>query len=330
MNDRAISLLENYDFTVNKTKKGRGAMIAETDRGLKLFAEYTGPKEKVDLQEALMNRTKAAGFLNIDCFVRNKEDSILSIDYDGKAYIVKDYYSAGECTVSDWEECKKAATSLAKLHKAMRGHLLEYPLSISKEAFATEFQKRDAELKRVRNFIRKTSRKSDFEILFLECFSHFEKQAEKAAGYLNEQTAEALCERIKKEGMFCHGDCSHHNILIEENNVFIINFEKFKQDIQVKDLALFLRKILEKNNWSGGLGLDMLNAYEQVLPFTKEEVRYIYARLIYPEKFWKIANGYLNQRKSLPSKRQKEKLEALLAGEEARREFLDLFEKTYQ
>lgn len=330
MNDRAISLLENYDFTVNKIKKGRGAMIAETDKGLKLFAEYTGPKEKVDLQEALMNQTKAAGFLNIDCFVRNKEDTILSIDYDGKAYIVKDYYSAGECNVSDPEECKKAARCLAKLHKAMRGHLLEYPLSISKEVFATEFQKRDAELKRVRNFIRKTSRKSDFEILFLECFSHFEKQAEKAAGYLNEQTAEALCERIKKEGMFCHGDCSHHNILIEENNVFIINFEKFKQDIQVKDLALFLRKILEKNNWSGGLGLDMLNAYEQVLPFTKEEVRYIYARLIYPEKFWKIANGYLNQRKSLPSKRQKEKLEALLAGEEARREFLDLFEKTYQ
>ena len=31
----------------------------------------------------------------------------------------------------------------------------------------------------------------------------------------------AFDERIKKEGMFCHGDCSHHNILIEENNVFI-------------------------------------------------------------------------------------------------------------
>lgn len=330
MNDRAISLLENYDFTVNKTRKGRGAIIAETDKGMKLFAEYTGPKEKADLQEILMHRTKEAGFFNIDCFVKNREGAILSVDYDGRAYIVKDYYSVPECNVSDPAACKKAAASLARLHKSMRGHFLEYPVSVSKEAFSTELQKRDAELKRVRSYVRKTTTKSDFEILFLKSFSHFEKQAERANGYLNAQTAELLCERIKKEAMFCHGDCSHHNILVENEQVYIVNFDKFKQDIQVKDLSLFLRKVLEKNNWSGTLGLSMLSAYEQVLPFTKEEVCYIYARLIYPEKFWKIANGYLNQRKSLPGRRQKEKLEALLAGEEARREFLELFEKTYQ
>lgn len=329
MNDRAVSLLENYDFTVNKTKKGRGAIIAETDKGLKLFAEYNGPKEKVDLQELLMNTIKAAGFFNIDCFVRNKEDSILSIDYDGKAYMVKDYYLARECNVSDRWECKRAALALARLHKAMRGNLTEYPVTISKEVFRTEFQKRDQELKRVRNFIRKTSRKNDFEILFLECFSHFEEQAKKAEDYLNEETVQTLCDRVLKEGMFCHGDCSHHNILLEEESVYMVNFEKFRQDIQVKDLTLFLRKVLEKNSWSGSLGMEILEAYQQVLPFTKEEVMYIYARLIYPEKFWKIANGYLNQRKSLPSKRQKEKLETLLAGEQDREQFLTLFEATY-
>ena len=329
MNDRAVSLLENYDFTVNKTKKGRGAIIAETDKGLKLFAEYNGPKEKVDLQELLMDTIKAAGFFNIDCFVRNKEDSILSIDYDGKAYMVKDYYLAKECNVSDRGECKRAALALAKLHKAMRGNFTEYPVTISKEVFFTEFQKRDQELRRVRNFVRKTSRKNDFEILFLECFSHFEEQAKKAESYLNEETVQTLCERVLKEGMFCHGDCSHHNILLEEENVYIVNFEKFRQDIQVKDLTLFLRKVLEKNNWSKSLGMEILEAYQQILPFTKEEVMYICARLIYPEKFWKIANGYLNQRKSLPSKRQKEKLEILLASEQEREQFLKSFEAAY-
>lgn len=326
MNDRAVSLLENYDFTVNKTKKGRGAIIAETDKGLKLFAEYNGPKEKVELQELLMDTIKAAGFFNIDCFVRNKEDSILSVDYDGKVYMVKDYYPARECNVSDRGECKRAALALARLHKAMRGNFTEYPVTISKEAFSTEFQKRDQELKRVRNFIRKTSRKSDFEILFLKCYSHFEEQAKKAAGCLNEEAVDMLCDRVLKEGMFCHGDCSHHNILLEEESVYVVNFEKFRQDIQVKDLTLFLRKVLEKNSWSRSLGMEILEAYQQVLPFTKEEAEYIYARLIYPEKFWKIANGYLNQRKSLPSKRQKEKLEVLLAGEQERAQFLTLFE----
>ena len=52
--------------------------------------------------------------------------------------------------------------------------------------------------------------------------------------------------------------------------------------------------------------------------------------LSYPEKFWKVANGYMNHRKSLPPKRQKEKLEALLSMEEGRGRFLEEFKAVYQ
>ena len=72
----------------------------------------------------------------------------------------------------------------------------------------------------------------------------------------------------------------------------------------------------------------MLSAYETVLPLQKEEKIYLYARFLYPEKFWKIANGYLNRRKSVPARRQQEKLASFELKEEKRHLFLNKWLET--
>lgn len=44
----------------------------------------------------------------------------------------------------------------------------------------------------------------------------------------------------------CHGDYQYHNILRTETGNVLINFEKCVRDYPVRDLYLFLRKLLEK------------------------------------------------------------------------------------
>ena len=56
MNDRAVSLFEKYDFNIEKTKKGRGAIIAETDRGPVALVEYSGPQDHLLLEEILLQQ----------------------------------------------------------------------------------------------------------------------------------------------------------------------------------------------------------------------------------------------------------------------------------
>ena len=62
MNDRAVSLFEKYELTIEKTKKGRGTIIAETDKGIKILMEYQGYKEKVFFLEGIMEEIKQNGF----------------------------------------------------------------------------------------------------------------------------------------------------------------------------------------------------------------------------------------------------------------------------
>lgn len=192
-----------------------------------------------------------------------------------------------------------------------------------------ESEKRKSELVRARQFIRKKPSKNDFDLLFLKEFDRFMEQVEAADNYLSKEEYAKLEELVKKEKLYCHGDCNHHNILINKERIYIQNLERCRPDLQVKDLYLFVRKVCEKNKWSFSFGKDCINAYMKELPLSAEELKYLYTRFYYPEKFWKIANGYMNHRKSLPPKRQKQKLESLLLMEEGRMQFLNEMQAFY-
>ena len=101
----------------------------------------------------------------------------------------------------------------------------------------------------------------------------------------------------------------------------VINFEKFALDVQVNDLYLFLRKILEKQDYDLRLGSRILKAYEQVRPLCREEKEYLSLRMQYPEKFWKLANYYYNTNKAWIPGKHMEKLEKFLAQREKRVSF---------
>lgn len=348
MNDRAVSLFEKYNITIEKTRKGRGSIIAESDSGSVALVEYNGSKEHLAMESFLLQQLSESFPGEVDCILPTEEGELFCTDFEGKKYIVKKYVEGRECNVLDIGECVKAAAALAQLHLALRGITLPDPL-FSHQGCVTEsensgqnneseiyrednpradFDRRNAELVRTRNYIRKSPSKDDFALAFLGVYERYMEQSTLAYTFLNEGCARELQEKQIRERMYVHGDCNHHNVLIAEKGVTFINFEKTGAHLQVKDIYLFMRKILEKNDWCYDLGRSLLEAYQNVLPLDKAELDYLYARFLYPEKFWKIANGYLNRRKSLPARRQHEKLADFEQKEEKRQLFLNKWLET--
>lgn len=332
MNDRAVAVLEQYELVVNNTRKGRGAIIADTDKGLISLSEYTGRTERLLLCKAICDYLEEFDFCKVDNLIPNREGLLYVTDLDGKNYVVKKYVEGRECNVTDEKECRYIVGEIAKLHQRMEfGELpklqIEEDAGREKELLIRDFSKRETELNRVRTFIRKQSKKGEFELAFLKEFRYFEEIAKEAADILDDACLKRLSDSVRERGMYCHGECNQHNILLGTQKVVATHFEKCCMDIQVRDLYLFLRKILEKNNWSYSLGYSILREYLDNNPLGPDEKRYLYARLLYPERFWKIANAYLNKRKSLPPRRQLEKLNALMQIEPARMEFLQKLSK---
>ena len=330
MNDRAVSLFEKYDLTIENTKKGRGAIIAETDKGMMALTPCSGSLDHLAFQELVLREMSHHYNAPLDTILRTRDDELFCTDFEGKKYVVKKCVEGRECNVSDAKECKSVAEALAGLHLVMRR------LDISDEVLGTnetdelreDFERRTAEIVRTRNFIRKCSRKEEFDLAFLGSFDRYMEQASMATEFLDDTCIRFLKEKQRAEKMLVHGDCTQHNALFTKEGVVFVNFEKMGAHLQLKDVYLFMRKILEKNNWSYQMAADMLEEYESVIPLEKEERMYLYSRFLYPEKFWKIANGYLNRRKSVPARRQQEKLSAFEQMEEKRQLFLNKWLET--
>lgn len=325
MYNRENLILEQYPFEVKQTSKGRGAWICDTDQGLKILKEYRGSEGRADFLCGLLEFLKERGQERIDCLVRTREGKTIAQDVDGTAYMVRDWYEGRECDTKSRDDILKAIRQLADIHNILRIFPEEIPgyLQISRDTLLEENERHTRELKKVRNFISSRKKKNDFEMEFLKSFDMFFREALEVTS-LQKQELEKEAGTGESIYGICHGDYNQHNVVFTRQGIAVLNFEKATYDIQVSDLGNFMRKILEKHNWNMGLGMDMLSAYHKIRALSQQEMRQLYIRLAYPEKFWKIANHYFNTSKAWVCGRNLEKLDKFISQNEARESFLHL------
>lgn len=337
MNDKSLNVLEHYDISVNKTFKGRGTIICETDAGKFVLKEYKGKTEKLELLDRLQKGINPV--VKTDSIVRSKEGELYVKENDNNVYILKQHIEGRECNYKSEEDIEAAFRVMAQLHMTfrdmynIRNDTGQYQLPIF--YYAREMQRHTTECTHIRNYLKKLKIKNDFERLLLKEYDYFLDKAVSVTQRALAQSKEQYEEYVLANGFYCHGDFQYHNILfISDNesqrgrngrqsaNCAVINFEHFAKDTGVRDIYLLLRKICEKNDWSIQKGYQMLDAYQNIRPLNDMEWNSLLLRMEYPEKFWKIANFYYNSRKSWISERNYEKLEKLICQEKNKEQFI--------
>ena len=184
------------------------------------------------------------------------------------------------------------------------------------ESLTATLERHNRELKRTRSFVKGRKRKTGFELVVIGGFEKFYRQAMEAA-----ELAAGLSE-LPEQG-WCHGEYSHHHVLLGRNLCAVTDFSRLHKGVQVTDLYYFTRKILEKHRWNLRLGRQILDTYAAVRPMTGAEWQYLYILFLYPEKYWKQMNYYLNSNKAWIPERNIDKLRVLENQFEARSCFLD-------
>ncbi len=114
MNDKAVNVLEQYDMAINRTFKGRGTIICDTDKGMRVLKEYKGRTEKLDLLYQLQSRL--GDNLRTDILVRNKEGALYVRDIDNSVYILEEQVEGKECSYKSEDDIVKACGAMARLH----------------------------------------------------------------------------------------------------------------------------------------------------------------------------------------------------------------------
>lgn len=330
MNEKGLSLLEQYELKIFRTLKGRGCTLCETDKGLKLLKERKGYQQRVEFQNEVLNLLKDSSDFKIDGFIKTTQNELIAKDKDEVCYVLKDWYDGRECDVRNEQEILLAVRQMATMHKVLFLCNQELIQKNHKEDLGEEFEKHNKELKKVRSFIREKNNKNDYEICFINHFALFWKEGMEALEKLRHSSYESLRQQAILEGRICHGDYNHHNLLITKEGMAVVNFDQCYIGIQIGDLYHFMRKIMEKHNWNMTLGSRMIHTYQEINPINEEEYENLYLRFLYPEKFWKLANHYYNSNKAWTPVKNIEKLELLVEQNKAKHQFLENIFKKYR
>lgn len=338
MNDWGKSVLEQYDLEVVSTSRGRGSLLCETNQGFKQLVECNWGTSRLPMEANILQFLKEEGGQLVDAYVTTKEGKLYAENSQQTKYILKDWFHASECNVSSGIELGMAVRTLAKVHALLR----QFP-AYEKEKQQTveekegegwnvllwkgaylpdEYMRRNNELRRVRTYIRNKKKKSDFERNIYAHISDIIVQGEDAKKLLEKANYQSLYEQALEQKYLCHGSCSQHNILIKDGKVAMVNFQKSQILPQVTDLYLFMRKVLEKNHYSAKIGNMMMEDYTRIMPLSENEQGVLKAMFVFPEKYWKQMNYYLNNSKTWISPRSMEKLERATRQLEARAEFV--------
>ena len=239
---------------------------------------------------------------------------------------MREWHEGRECDVRELSEVEEAVRALAFLHRNFQTTPEKETEKFREESLETELRRKNAELRRVRKFIRSRRRKTEFEQEFLNHFERFYEEAEKALEEAGSGKIRALFERSLTEGILCHGDYNQHHVLLSREGTALTDFGHCHFGVRTGDLARFFRKILEKQNWDKVYGNAMLREYSRVRPLSEEEREDFRVRLSYPEKFWKLADHYYGSRKSWIPEKNVEKLKSLIRQQDQRVSFLKILE----
>lgn len=320
MVEQALSSLDQYDLEIKGIRKGRGFWIVNCKEGDYVLKEYRGSQERALLQKILTTQVIERTGVIAQEIVLNKEGELFSVDGDERKYMLQTYMEGRECNLKDDRECALAVSTMARMHKGMYVNKSDV-VGVQPYSLKREFEKHNIELRRIRRYLKEKRQKNDFERFLHKHFNYFFEKALVVEEEWKEY--EDFCMKETDTLAFCHGDYQHHNVWMGYHEVMVLHFEKFVADLPCRDLYLFMRKLLEKNNWDIDVGRAVLELYEKEreLPCA-ERISMIY-RFAYPEKFWKIANFYFNSKKSFMPEKNTEKLERLLEQDNDREIFIN-------
>lgn len=325
MNEKALSVIGQYGLEVRKSVRTRGGIAVLTDDGYKLLYECTRSDSYYERENMITAGIKRTGFEYIDTYVMAAEGTLFSQDAQGRKYILKDWFDAQECDIRNETHVAMAAGTLAVLH----GHMMnmdkcEHELKYNNATdMRMKFDKHTKEMRMVGNYLKGKKNKNEFEMLMRRSLMTFHEEALIAAQELEEMDYGSRIEKARTSYEMCHGSYNYHNVLFTDRGCAVTGFEHCCVDCQINDLYQFMRKLLEKNGWDARAGHSVIEAYSEVRPVSDDDMKLLRINFLYPEKFWKVINFYNNSNKSWIPRKSIEKLEGVLAQNDARKAFIE-------
>ena len=211
------------------------------------------------------------------------------VNYNNMLFILTPWIDGIKCDYDNIDHILACSTNLARMHKTSINFKPICGSSI-KEDYSTLSTSIYKHYENLLNFSNLAYKYNDaFSKLYLEHFDSSSKLAQCSADIAYDINLDNLTKSL------CHLDYVNKNIIFDTNNdIWVIDFDKCRNDYCAHDISYCLRRLLKRDNtkWDLELAISFLELYDKVLPLTLDDYKYILVYLAFPQRYWKISRDY--------------------------------------
>lgn len=210
------------------------------------------------------------------------------VKINGLLFILNSWVPGSKCDFDNLEHLNIASETLALMHKSAKDFV---PIKGShlKTGYDNLYISINKHFNQLLSSYNQANKKKDkFSRIYLDYFP----QNIELAKFALEVSATINFDKLSRS--LCHGDYVNKNLLFNDKEVYIIDFDKCSYDYCMSDLSYFLRRLLKRGEtkWDFEIAKNIILNYNKANPLTQDDVKYLMVYLSFPQKYWRTSRDY--------------------------------------
>lgn len=322
--DLSVELFNKFNIKVNDVIPIRNVFVLSTDKGEKVL-------KKVDYSIEDLEFIHSALFK-----IKNNFDRVLDFaeTTDGKPYTKwnKDIYCVmnlmpgRECDFNNPIDLSIASKGLGELHNASKD-ISEFPFKKNMVGKLIEsFKRKLQELELFRSIAQMHEYKTEFDNIFLKNLNYHLEEIKRSVKLLEASSYYELC-KDRNNIALCHHDLADHNILINDDRAYFIDFDFAIIDLKIHDICNLMNKAIKNFAFDIERAIDILKNYTSTSFLDERELMVLYGMLTFPLDFYNVSKDYYTKRKDWEEEVFLDRLIKKVSFKDDRSEFLQEYKE---
>lgn len=318
-------LMQTWNYQAKRIEPIRDVYKVSTTRGTVALKGNLLPPEQMQFIHSFLHYLQDQGFTQVLTAIPTPDGRDFIV-MEGVVYSLYHWIDGKRPNFRHLDELNDACRALAKMHHACTGF---HPPAGSRPRkrwgrLIDIHKKRRHDLTQFAEIAKEKRYPSRFDREYLKHLPDYLNLADQSLALLNADEYNNLVHEGKQKGYVCHGDVAERNFIrTPDGETWIIDLDSCRLDLPVMDLVKFTRRILKKSHWSPNVAQNVISSYHQVYPLSPEEIRLFEAMIMFPQKFWRIADRYYNKSKFFSEEKAYLKLKNVLRQKDDFLKFLD-------
>ncbi|QBD84020.1 CotS family spore coat protein [Clostridium tetani] len=321
--DLDSTLFENFKVKPKEVLPLRSVFIISDETGEKILKKVNYTVDELEFIKKGLNYVNRSFNRTIN-FLETKDNKPYVI-WNDSIYCMMNLVEGRESDYSNPMDLIVATEALAELHYAGKGFYSDIQSKNNLGKIIKNFKRKEREMELFRELALIYNNKSKFNNIFIENADYLIDRIKKSIKILENSCYYKLCSMEEKR-VFCHHDLAYHNIIINKDKGYFVDFDYAIVDLRVHDLCNFITKWVKSSAYDIEKCSKILEVYNKMNPLNGKEIEVLYGMLTFPQEIFSIVKGYYTENKNWSEESSIDKLKKKIDLEEFKEDFLKDFQ----